>query len=60
MLAGRTVDPQREYTLAVTDFTAANQSGSGQLGTTGLEFAQTGPLLRDLLIGWVKKVKVLE
>jgi hypothetical protein len=30
------------------------------LGTTGLAFPQTGPLLRDLLIEWVKKKKVLE
>ena len=60
VLAGRTVDPQREYTLAVSDFTAANQSGPGELGTTGLAFPQNGPLLRDLLIEWVKKKKVLE
>jgi 2',3'-cyclic-nucleotide 2'-phosphodiesterase (5'-nucleotidase family) len=60
VLAGRTVDPQREYALAVTDFTAANQSGPAQLGTSGLVFSQTGPLLRDLLIDWVKKKQVLE
>ena len=60
VLDGRTVDPRREYTLAVSDFTAANQSARGELGTTGLVFSQKGPLLRDLLIDWVKKHKVLE
>jgi len=60
VLAGRVVDPQREYSLAVTDFTAANQSAPAQLAATGLEFPQTGPLLRDLLIDWVKKKKVVE
>jgi 5'-nucleotidase/UDP-sugar diphosphatase len=60
VLAGRTVDPRKEYTLAVTDFTAANQSAASQLQTTGLLFPQTGPMLRDLLIDWVKKQKVLE
>jgi hypothetical protein len=31
VLVGRTVDPQREYALAVTDFTAANQNAHGQV-----------------------------
>lgn len=56
--AGRSIDPQREYKLAVNDFVAINQKT--QLGTTGLEFPTTGPLLRDLLIDWIKKRKVLE
>jgi 5'-nucleotidase / UDP-sugar diphosphatase len=60
VLEGRTVDPQREYTLAVSDFTAANQDGPGQLQTTGLEFSKHGPLLRDVIIEWVKKQKVLD
>lgn len=57
---GRTVDPRKEYTLAVSDFTAANQSAHGELQSSGLEFPQRGPMLRDLLIDWVKKRKVLE
>jgi len=56
--AGRSIDPQREYKLAVGDFTAINQKT--QLGVTGLEFPETGPLLRDLLIDWIKKRKVIE
>jgi 5'-nucleotidase / UDP-sugar diphosphatase len=60
VLDGRTVDPQKEYTLAVSDFTAANQDGHNQLGTTGLVFSKDGPMLRDLIVDWVKKQKVLE
>jgi len=56
--AGRSIDPQRDYKLAVNDFTAVNQKT--QMGTTGLEFPETGPLLRDLLIDWIKKRKVIE
>lgn len=52
---GSAVDPERMYTLAATDFTAANQSARGELGTTGLVFTSDGPFLRDLLIQWFKK-----
>ena len=55
---GRAIDPAREYTFAVPDFVAFNQSSN--FGVNGLEFPQAGPLLRDLLIDWVKKKKVLE
>ena len=51
----RRIDPDREYTLAVTDFTAANQSAEEQLKTTGLRFAGDGGLLRDLLLDWFRK-----
>ena len=54
---GRPIDPNREYTLASTDFTAANQSP--ELGATNLKFTTDGPLLRDLLIEWIKKQKVV-
>jgi 5'-nucleotidase / UDP-sugar diphosphatase len=60
VLDGRTVDPHRQYTLAVTDFTAANEDGPGELHTAGLLFPRKGPLLRDLLIDWVRKQKVIE
>lgn len=56
---GRPIDPNREYTLAVNDFTAANQKS--EMGANGLHFSETaGPLQRDLLIDWIKKRKVLE
>lgn len=60
VLGNRKVEPDREYTLAVTDFTAANQSASEQLRTKGLVFDGEGGLLRDLLIDWFRKKKVIE
>jgi 2',3'-cyclic-nucleotide 2'-phosphodiesterase (5'-nucleotidase family) len=59
-LDGRTVEPEREYTFAVTDFTATNQGAAGELQTTGLRFPGEGPLLRDLLIDWFRKTQVIE
>jgi 2',3'-cyclic-nucleotide 2'-phosphodiesterase (5'-nucleotidase family) len=53
------IEPERVYTLASTDFTAANQNGASELGTTGLKFTTDGPLLRDLLIAWIQKEKVV-
>jgi len=53
------IDPEREYTLALSDFVATNQQA--ELGVTGLSFLQpTGRPLRDVLIDWVKKKKVIE
>jgi 2',3'-cyclic-nucleotide 2'-phosphodiesterase (5'-nucleotidase family) len=54
------VDPDREYTLAVTDFTAANQGSSENLRTTGLAFPRDEGRLRDLLIDWFRKKKVVD
>ena len=53
------VEPDREYTVATSDFTAANQSDKDQLNATGMRFPQTGPLQRDALIEWIKKKKVV-
>jgi 2',3'-cyclic-nucleotide 2'-phosphodiesterase (5'-nucleotidase family) len=58
--AGHTIEPDRDYTLAVSDFTAANQNAPSQLGTTGLAFPKSGPLLRDALIDWIRKQQVLQ
>jgi 2',3'-cyclic-nucleotide 2'-phosphodiesterase (5'-nucleotidase family) len=58
--AGHTIDPEREYTLATSDFSAANQSSPTELRSKGLEFPRQGPLLRDLLLDWVKERKTLE
>jgi len=60
VLGSRKVEPDREYTLAVTDFTAANQSAEEQLQTTGLEFPGDGGLLRDLLLDWFRKKGVID
>jgi len=56
----RHVDADREYTLAVTDFTAANQGAQEQLQSKGLVFTGNGGLLRDLLVDWFRKKKVIE
>lgn len=53
------VDPGREYTVATTDFTAANQGAPDQLRVAGLQFPKTGPLQRDAVIEWIKKKKVV-
>jgi 2',3'-cyclic-nucleotide 2'-phosphodiesterase (5'-nucleotidase family) len=60
VLGSRKPDPGREYTLAVTDFTAANQSAASELRSTGLKFGDDVGLLRDLLIDWCRKKKVIE
>ena len=60
VLGDRKVDPNHEYTLAVSDFTAANQSTAENLRTTGLEFPHRIGMVRDLLIDWFRKKKVIE
>jgi 2',3'-cyclic-nucleotide 2'-phosphodiesterase (5'-nucleotidase family) len=60
VLGGRKPDADREYTLATSDFTAANQSAASELRTTGLKFGDDVGLLRDLLIDWCRKKKTIE
>ncbi|MGA3017576.1 MAG: bifunctional UDP-sugar hydrolase/5'-nucleotidase [Bryobacteraceae bacterium] len=60
VLGGRKVDPIHEYTLAVSDFTAANQATAENLRTTGLQFPHQIGMVRDLLIDWFRKKKVIE
>ena len=55
---GKSIDPDRDYTVATSDFVAANQKT--QLGTDNLSFPRIGPLQRDVFIDWIKKKKVLE
>ena len=54
------LDPGKFYTVAVTDYTVANQSSPNQLGTSGLKFAKTGPLQRDVVIDWIKRKGTVE
>ena len=60
VLGDRKVEPDREYTLAVTDFTAANQGTAENLRVTGLDFPGDGGLLRDVLVDWFRKKKVIQ
>jgi 2',3'-cyclic-nucleotide 2'-phosphodiesterase (5'-nucleotidase family) len=55
----RLIDPNRVYTVAIPDFSAANQSSKDQLSSTGLKFPKIGPLQRDALIEWIKKKKII-
>ncbi|MGA2739192.1 MAG: bifunctional UDP-sugar hydrolase/5'-nucleotidase [Bryobacteraceae bacterium] len=58
-VGGRQIDPDREYTLAVSDFTAATQTTSENLHTTGLQFPKNAGLMRDILLDWFRKQKVI-
>ncbi len=57
---GHTIDPGREYTLAITDFAAANQASNDELSVSGLAFPKTAGMQRDMVIDWIKKKKILE
>lgn len=50
------VDPDREYTVAISDFTAQTEA----VQNWKLEFPVVGPLLRDVLIDWFAKKKTIE
>jgi 5'-nucleotidase / UDP-sugar diphosphatase len=58
--AGKQIDPDKEYKLAVTDFTAANQGTAENLRTTGLQFPGDAGLLRDALVDLIRKRKLIE
>jgi 2',3'-cyclic-nucleotide 2'-phosphodiesterase (5'-nucleotidase family) len=60
VVGDRKVDPDREYTLAVSNFTAENQDAAESLRTTGLKFPHEVGLLRDLLVDWFRKKGVIE
>jgi 2',3'-cyclic-nucleotide 2'-phosphodiesterase (5'-nucleotidase family) len=54
------IDPDRDYTLAVSDYTAANQETSENLRTTGLRFPRNAGVMRDMLLDWFRKKKVID
>lgn len=54
------VEPDKEYAVATTDFTAANQASADELNMSGLQFNEVGPLQRDAVIDWIKHRKVVE
>jgi len=60
VVGDRQVDPDREYTLAVSSFTAENQGTAENLRTTGLKFPHDVGLMRDLLVDWFRKKKAIE
>ena len=60
VIGDRKIDPDRDYTLAVSDYTAANQGTPENLGSTGLLFPRNAGLLRNILLDWFRKKKVIE
>jgi 5'-nucleotidase/UDP-sugar diphosphatase len=60
VLGSRHVEPDHVYTLAVSDFTAANQATPENLRTTGLQFPHDSGMLRDILLDWFRKKKTIE
>ncbi len=58
--AGHQIDPDKDYKLAVSDFTAANQDSAENLRSKGLEFPNQAGLVRDALADWIRKRKVIE
>jgi 5'-nucleotidase/UDP-sugar diphosphatase len=57
---GHAVDPDREYKVVTTDFSEANQESPDELNAHGLRFPVKGALLRDALIDWIRKKKLIE
>jgi 5'-nucleotidase/UDP-sugar diphosphatase len=58
--AGKQIDPDKDYKLAVSDFTAANQETNENLRTKGLKFPGEAGLLRDAFADLIRKRKVIE
>jgi len=59
VIGDRKIEPDRDYTLVVSDYTAANQETAENLRTSGLVFDHDFGLLRDLLIDWFRKQQVI-
>jgi hypothetical protein len=44
----------------VSDYTAANQGTQENLRTTGLQFPKDAGRMRDILLDWFRKKKVID
>jgi 2',3'-cyclic-nucleotide 2'-phosphodiesterase (5'-nucleotidase family) len=60
VIGDKKIDPDRDYTLAVSDYTAANQGTGENLRTTGLQFPKDAGLMRNILLDWFRKKKVID
>ena len=58
--AGRAVEAEREYVVALGDYSVENEAQRKELGIEGIAFERTDRGLRELLIDWVRKKMVLE
>ncbi|MCW5964749.1 MAG: bifunctional metallophosphatase/5'-nucleotidase [Bryobacterales bacterium] len=57
ILRGASVEPDKLYSVATLDYVAANQR---EIETEGLEFPEAGPFVRELMIEWVEKRRVVD
>lgn len=57
---GKPVTPDRDYVIALPDFVATNPATSKALGIQSITFEDTDLYLRDVIIEWVRKKKVIE
>lgn len=57
---GKTLDPNREYTLAVPDFVATNAVESRRAGIGNIHFTPQTLLVRDAIVDWIKAHRVVE
>ncbi|MBI3207467.1 MAG: bifunctional metallophosphatase/5'-nucleotidase [Candidatus Solibacter usitatus] len=53
------VDASKEYSVAMPDFAAQNEASRKSLGMEDVQFESTGRDLRDVMIEWTKKKKIL-
>jgi 5'-nucleotidase/UDP-sugar diphosphatase len=60
VVGDKKVDPDGDYTLAVSDYTAANQETGENLRTSGLQFPKDAGVMRDLLLDWFRQKKVID
>jgi 5'-nucleotidase / UDP-sugar diphosphatase len=54
---GQTLDPTRQYKIALDGFVATNESSIERLGLAGIKFHRINRLGRDVVIDWIKKKK---
>jgi len=57
---GRAVEAEREYVVALGDYSVENEAQRRELGVAGVRFEKTERTLRGVWIDWVRKKKVLE
>jgi hypothetical protein len=60
VVGDKTIDPALDYTLAVSDYTAANQGTAENLRINGLEFPRNAGLMRTVVLDWFRKKQVIE
>jgi 5'-nucleotidase/UDP-sugar diphosphatase len=60
VVGDKKIDPGKNYTLAVSDYTAANQETAENLRTSGLKFPRNAGGLRDLLLTWFRNKKAVD